>query len=356
MIPLGYVPYVGNGLSVLSYAYDVYDGFGNKNYFYTREATILDNEANIYTYETNNTDQINARGNLIKSQAVSLKSDDAAPRLIHVDGGYAEAKYVIARKSGSENNKMRVTTSISIDVVADNTSKVLWIEKGEITDYGRATGTYETGAYKRLSNYSVNGTASCKIEAGSQKKIIRIIPRVSGSYKIWTLSSYGDPNFRIVDATERNGTISAIDDKNYPTDKNAELTINLVAGNVYYIEAFNYSSAYSYTLMIGYTPSATKTLTLNSPYTVITTKGSYQMLKFTPTTSGQYQFSTNKTSGDPQIFLYSSTGYCLSSDDDSGGSLNALLTYYLNAGNTYYVAVQGYNGNAAEFTVTVSKI
>ena len=226
-----------------------------------------------------------------------------------VDGGYAEAKYVIARKSGSTNNKMRVTTSISIDIIADNTSKVLWIEKGEITGYGRATGTYETGNYKRLSNYSVNGTASCAVEAGSQRKIIRIIPRVSGSYKIWTLSTHGDPNFSIVNATKRTGITSATDDKNYPTDKNAELTINLVAGNVYYIEAFNYNSAYSYTLMISYTPSTTTTLALNNPYAVLTTNDSYQMLKFTPTATGQYQFSTNKTSGDPQIFLYSSI-YC----------------------------------------------
>lgn len=45
----------------------------------------------------------------------------------------------------------------------------------------------------------------------------------------------------------------------------------------------------------------------------------------------------------------------LNSDDDSGGNLNALFEHYLIAGNTYYVAVQGYNGNSAAFSTTVDR-
>ena len=77
------------------------------------------------------------------------------------------------------------------------------------------------------------------------------------------------------------------------------------------------------------------------------------MLKFIPATSEYYEISTSKMSGDPQVFLFTANGVLLNSDDDSGGNLNSWLKNYLIAGTTYYVAVQGYNGNSAVFDVTV---
>ena len=53
------------------------------------------------------------------------------------------------------------------------------------------------------------------------------------------------------------------------------------------------------------------------------------------------------------MFLFTANGVLLNSDDDSGGNLNSWLKNYLIAGTTYYVAVQGYNGNSAVFDVTV---
>lgn len=84
LFALGFVPHIGTGLSVYSYAHDVYNGFGNGNYFYSRSETVNNNEVNINTLKTNSTDQIAAYGNLIKSQSVKLVSDEESPRLIHI--------------------------------------------------------------------------------------------------------------------------------------------------------------------------------------------------------------------------------------------------------------------------------
>ena len=295
-------------------------------------------------------------GNLIKSQSIKLTSDASKPRLIHVGGGYVEAKYVLARKTDSNYRGLRVVTSVSVSVVEDNTSLVLGlIETGELVDHGRGTGTYETGAYKRLENVSLNGGASIAVPANFQTNVIKLVPKVSGTYRLLSFSNIGDPHFRITNATTGADTVPATDDIDGANNRNAMLTINLTAGNVYYLEAFRYNTPYDYTLKMGYNPAASHELTLDNPYSITTSSDSYQMLKFTPPTSGYYTFSTNKTSGYPQLFLFNAVGSLLDSDDDSGGNLNALFEYHLSPWNTYYIAVQGYNGNAAAFSITVTQ-
>lgn len=348
---LGFVPVLGSSLSILTYANDLYNGYGNSYYLDTATASVYNNEININTYKTNNTDQIAAYGNLIKSQSVKIKTNDERPRFINV-GGYADVIYVIARKSDSTYNKIRVTTSVSVQVVADNStsnSDSLWIE------YGRATGTYETSNYTRLDNVTVNGGNSVTIPANSKTNIIRLIPKVSGSYKLATYSSQGDPNFRIYNATKGTAVVHAVDDVDGVDDKNAALTLDLIGGDIYYIEALRYGTPYQYILRIGYSPVASTTLTVGSSYSVSTVKESYQMFKFIPPVTGTYEISTNLTSGDPEIFLFYSNGALANSDDDDGDGLNAYMECYLTAGRIYYIAVQGRYGNAATFSVTVSK-
>ncbi len=249
MFALGFVPYLGTGLSVFSYAHDVYNGFGNQHYFYARPYEF-NNELNISTLKTNSTDQIAEYGNLIKSQSVKLTADPSEPRLIHV-GGYVEAKYVIARKSGSNYNKIRVITSISVSVVEDDTELILGLfESGELIEYGRCTGTYETGTYKRLNNVSLSGRTTVTIPANSQTNVIRIVPQTSGSYQFTTSSSSGDPHFRITNATTGAAAVSATDDIDGANNRNATLTITLTAGNIYYLEAFRYGTPYNYNLIM----------------------------------------------------------------------------------------------------------
>ena len=145
----GFIPYVSDALNVYQYIANLNHGFGDNGYIGTREESLLDNEVNISTYETNNTDQIAKHGCLIKSKAVTIKSNSNSPRFINV-GGYAEIKYVTARKSGSNYNKVRVITSVSANALEDQTLPWWdfgWLAQGDISNYGRVTGTYVTSAY-----------------------------------------------------------------------------------------------------------------------------------------------------------------------------------------------------------------
>lgn len=78
------------------------------------------------------------------------------------------------------------------------------------------------------------------------------------------------------------------------------------------------------------------------------------MIKFTPSVSGYYEISTDRVSGDPQLMLFLHSGALLKSDDDSGGVLDALIRYYLVAGSTYYITVQGFKGRTAEFDLEIT--
>ena len=142
----GFVPYIGTIMNVGEYIYGVHDGFGNQGYAYSRETLISDNEINIHTYETNNIDQINVRGNLIKSVSAKLVPNANSPRIIHVKDGYAEMQFVIARKSGSQYNNLSAVLSVSTNVLMDNTSRHWffgWHESGGVYNYGRVVGTYK---------------------------------------------------------------------------------------------------------------------------------------------------------------------------------------------------------------------
>lgn len=348
---LGCVPGLSTVLDAASYISDLYNGFADGEYLDTREVTTCNNEVNIDTLPRNNTDQISQYGQLIKSQSVAIKSSANNPRLIHI-GGYAELKYEINRKSGSDNNKIRVITSVSVNVVYESPSNTF--EQGELINYGRATGTYETGRYKRLDDVLATGYTSFGVPASTQRFAIKVIPQVSGTYKIYTSSYYGDPNFNIVNATTGTAVVNAQDDVHGANDRNAVLIIHLNAGDIYYIDAYSFNSNYGYTLRIAYNPDTSQTISVNSPIRIETTEDSFEMIKFTPSVSGYYEISTDRVSGDPQLMLFLHSGALLKSDDDSGGVLDALIRYYLVAGSTYYIAVQGFKGRTAEFDLEIT--
>jgi len=352
MFAFGFVPILGDILSVASYVHDVYYGFGNSGYLYERKAVEEDGMYGTKTYETNNTDQIAMRDNLIKSVSAELTSHDESPRLINVGGGYAQVNYIVARKSGSSYNKIRVVTSVSVSVVQDDTDGIT----EEMIYYGRATGTYETGGYSRRNDIDLNGAAVATVPASTQTYAIKITPKVSGSYKIYTSSSSGDPNFRITNATKGTSAIAATDDMNGSADRDAVLTLDLIGGDIYYLEAFRYGTPYTYILNIGYNPVSTEEIVENIPYSVTTAGGTYRMLKFVPETEGYYEICTNRTSGDPELLIFAPQGYLIDRNDDSGANPNAFLECYLEAGVTYYIAVQGCEGTAMTCSVEASLI
>lgn len=350
---LGYIPIIGDGLSDFVFILETLLNALDGDYSHQRQVYLEDTQVCIDDFPTNNTDQIQVFGHLLKTVDVLLYSNIEHLRLINV-GGNAHAEYRLARSSNSSNNRFRVVTSISVCIVADNSYRDFWgNEHISIDSYGRATGTHETGNYERLADRTVNGCINVTIPADVNKQIIKFTPDVSGLYKIFTISSNGDPDFHITNATKKTDIIPATDNIGREDDLNASLTLSLIAGNVYYINAYSYNSAYGYTLSIGYSPIINQQLTINSPYCVNTEDDSFVMLKFTPTISGYYAISTSRSLGDPQIFLFTNKGVLLDSSDDFDDGLDAFLMSYLVAGTTYYLAVQGYKGSAATFDVLV---
>lgn len=352
----GFIPIISYATNVYSYIYNLHNGFGSdKEYFYNSEAIVIDNEVNIDTFETNNTDQIRERGNLIKSVTATQSDNSENSRLINVDGGYAESKYVVARRSGSEYNKIHVVTSISANILEDNTSRWWlfgWHEEGVTVSYGRATGTYQVSNYQRLEDISISGENYVYIEANEVSKVLKFVPSISGFYRFETSSSDGDPHFHVFDATTKTNN-SAIDDLDGEDDRNARLDIYLNASHIYYIEAFNYDPSCSYSLHIGYLPESSLTIARDSNNTFSVDKGTYKMYKFIPTTTGYYDIFTIAQSGNPYLFLFGSSGNKMKENDDGNGDHNSLITYNLVAGQKYYIHVRSYNSNTASYKISV---
>ena len=353
----GFVPYASAALNIYSYISNLNEGFGNGGYLYSRSTTFSDNEANIETYETNNTDQINQRGHLIKSKAVTIKSDADAPRLINV-GGYAEIKYVVARRSGSNYSKMRIITSVSANVLEDNTFSpehfLHWWDKGEVVNYGRATGTYELSKYKRLNNVTVEGCTTVSVPASKGYQMVKFVPKISGEYLFETISNVGDPHFSIKNATKNTDTVNATDDIDGANNRNARLLIDLIAGDTYYITTKSFNSGYGYKLRIGFNPTASDCLQKDFGYFMDIPSNTYKMVKFVPDATGYYDFFTDQSSGNPFIHLFNETGSMITNSDDGfAGGYDSLITAYLTAGTTYYIAGQGSYGVASNFYVYV---
>lgn len=348
----GFVPYVGDILNVGAYVEALHNGFGNRGYFYSRDTWVEDNEANIETYETNNTDQIQVHGNLIKSVSSQLIPDENNPRLIHVGGGYAESKYVVARRSNSNYNKMNVVTSVSVNILEDNTYRTWvfgWKESGDIYEYGSAIGTYETSSYEHVCDITQDiveqGYTSKSVKADSSHQVFRFVPTMSGTYLI---QGHGvqSPNIIIHDATQ-----------NQSTDISYRHVVNAVSGHVYYIETFekDYFYNYDYTVQIGYNPDTSNEIKFNEKQTVSLNQGDYMTYRFTPTSSGEYEIYTSKISGDPYLILINSSGQLLAYDDDGNGSLDSLICYNLQAGHNYYIIALGRRGTPATFDLKIKQ-
>lgn len=94
-----------------------------------------------------------------------------------------------------------------------------------------------------------------------------------------------------------------------------------------------------------------ETMTVDIPYYVSVPAGVYHVVKFTPTENGYYEIRTNKTHGDPMLFVFMSSGGLLASDD-SGGGFDACIDTYLAAGVTCYIVVHEYNGYALDLSIS----
>lgn len=107
------------------------------------------------------------------------------------------------------------------------------------------------------------------------------------------------------------------------------------------------------TRTIGYAPEATQILEEDTPHSVTTADGTFEMLAFTPSSSGLYWLSADDSSADVQLFSFSPSGQLVDINSYISDP-NLQQEYYLDSENTYYIAVQGQNGDAVTTTVFIS--
>lgn len=204
---------------------------------------------------------------------------------------------------------------------------------------------------------------------------IKFIPTVTGFYD-FSISGTS------VSTTINVGTFSEEDSLLIPvansSDINPSVHNYLIAGTTYYIQV---TADYEMLNVPSYTFTATRESVYSAEMdayendnTVANAKslivGSSQAhslhnaddvdwMKFTPSTSGYYTFYTggrngNAGDGDLMLGLYSADGKLLIYDDDSFAGYNAMVSYELTAGQTYYLVALSATDNQVVPFYTVS--
>ena len=134
------------------------------------------------------------------------------------------------------------------------------------------------------------------------------------------------------------------------TSLNACIDFYLFAGKTYYLKAHTLGmgsgtfKVYANMQRIVQIHPLSKT----SQYTYTFGKNENNFFRFTPTITREYTFYTYLYEGDPYLHLYNNTMVLLESNDDGGDGYNALLTYKLEAGKTYYIRIRNF-GNTAGY-------
>ena len=178
------------------------------------------------------------------------------------------------------------------------------------------------------------------------------IPNQSG---IWTFSSSNNGNtLPFILVSENDGHYIG-DDLGSGVNHNVELSVPLVAGRTYIIEA---SLAWDSPGGI-YTLTASRlTPQVMPPSGGIVTVNGRTYYSFVPTQSGTWLFITSNSTGgcDPYLTLYDANFSQLAFDDDGAGYPHARLTYHLNAGTTYYVYAGYFGMTGGTYTLGVSRV
>ena len=77
--------------------------------------------------------------------------------------------------------------------------------------------------------------------------------------------------------------------------------------------------------------------------TAVTSQDTYNYYSFVPTMTAEYRFSSDNSSGDPQLTVYDESGKEIASgDDDVNYDFN--FTVDLTKGKTYYLRYYDYDG------------
>lgn len=247
-----------------------------------------------------------------------------------VDGNVV---YPINYNSGVYLPIRGVANILGIDVDWDNDTKTVLLSGGESSvSASLPSGGDLPGSGGQIR---VNGSTRYTLTP-SQSGIWSIRTSDNGNY---------DPMLKVFDSSGR--LIADDDDNNWGL--NALVFVNLDAGSAYTIEALFYNSS-SGSCTLAAAPA--KTLAAEGGSVDVNGTTAYV---FTPNRTGEWTFRTsNNGNSDPHLSLYDAHGNYIDEDDDGGDNMNALLIITLNAGTTYVLDADFYDGAPGSCTLTVS--
>jgi len=176
-------------------------------------------------------------------------------------------------------------------------------------------------------------------------------PNRSGTWEFRTSDNGdSDPMLEIYDSNRR--LLDSDDDGG--DGLNALITINLEAGQTYYIAAkFWWGGTGDFVLTARHMGGANE---LPGGGGTVQVNGETEFA-FVPSQSGRWEFRTsNNGNSDPVLEIYDSNRRMIAEDDDGGDGLNSLISIDLNAGSTYYVVAKTWWGDSGgSYTLTVTR-
>lgn len=235
-------------------------------------------------------------------------------------------------------------------------------------DYGN---TIATATAVTLSDAGAAGIAG-KIEKRGDADMFQVTATVTGEMTVKEAargSSRLDTYLYVYDS---DGTLLARND-DYGRSRNSQVTIDVTAGETYYVKAAGYrQSTGAYTVRwttaaaiaddYGDTLATATTVTLSDTGAAtqsgtIEEGGDADVFQVVATVTGEMTVAQSAASGsrlDAYLYVYDSTGQLLAQNDDSGMARDSQVEVSVTAGETYYVKAAGYRQSVGAYTVTIT--
>jgi hypothetical protein len=202
---------------------------------------------------------------------------------------------------------------------------------------------------------TLNTYHTVNIDTQYELKYFKFVPSATGFYTFECTSKLsGDPYGRLYNSSESQ---IAYDDDGASNLK-FRLTYHLMSGVTYYFSAGccgTTASIYDFKIVKTTSSSHISTTTLNigSQSSVsIDLPYKARVYKFTPTVTGEYQFISSDSTGDPIVWCYDSALNFVDSNDDGAGSMNFKLTVNLDYGKTYYIVANHFLSRTGNYKIT----
>jgi len=266
------------------------------------------------------------------------------------------------------NDDASSSTLNSLITYTATTSGTYYIDA---SGYGTHTGSYTisvsgddyVASTATLGAVSVGGSASGNIELAGDHDWFSVNLTAGISYYLSeTGNTLSDTFLRLHNSA---GTVLATNDDASAYTLNSMIVYTPASTGVYYLDASGYGShTGTYHVAVSTvddylaSTSTTGTVAVGSATNGhIETIGDHDWFSVTLTAGTTYQLrATGATLTDAFLTLHNSAGTALLTDDDTGGNLNALITYNPSSTGVYYLDASGVDGSTGSYSVSVTTV